>query len=328
MTHHTGNTRINQVSFGEPKDVLVLEHLPFAPRDSRHVRVRIEAANINPSDLLSIHGVGQYRRNHQPPRVPGFEAVGHVVESDCPRFISGQKVLVAAQGTWQKYTDVHPDNLFHLPSDIDNGYAAQLYINAFTAWVLTTEVAKLTPNDVVIINAGSSAIGKIFAQLSSTLGFTLIAITSRPESYPYPSVSVFSAHENLAAQIKQGGLPQPNVALDAIGGPAGTELIQTLGAQGRYITYGTLSLAVYEKRFFEYQQRQQIQFSNFFLRYWEDQAGKAIRREKFEMMLKHFLSNKIALDVDQYAPLEQFQLALKAIENHRSSLKGKVILTM
>ncbi|WP_330959808.1 zinc-dependent alcohol dehydrogenase family protein [Photobacterium sp. 53610] len=328
MTHHNHNTRINQVSFGEPKDVLVLEQLPCTSRDQSLVRVRIEAANINPSDLLSIHGVGQYRRNHQPPRVPGFEAVGHVIASDCPRFVSGQKVLVAAQGTWQKYADVHPDNLFHLPPDIDNGYAAQLYINAFTAWILTTEVARLTPEDVVIINAGSSAIGKIFAQLSSTVGFTLIAITSRPESYPYQTVPVLNAHENLASQLKQYGLPQPNVALDAIGGPAGTELIQTLGAQGRYITYGTLSLAVYEKGFFEYQQRQQIQFSNFFLRYWEDQAGKAARREQFDMMLEHFLSNKIALDVDQYFPLEQFQLALETIEKHRAALKGKIILTM
>ncbi|MDO6704941.1 hypothetical protein [Photobacterium sp. 1_MG-2023] len=47
MTH---NTQINQLRFGDPGAVLVLEHLPLTPRETHLARVRIEAANINPSD--------------------------------------------------------------------------------------------------------------------------------------------------------------------------------------------------------------------------------------------------------------------------------------
>ncbi len=182
----TINTRVNQFCFGQPKTSLSLEKEPLKPLAQGKVRVRLEATNINPSDLLSIHGVGQYRRAHVPPRVPGFEAVGRVVEVSAvgqTGFQVGQKVLVAMSGTWQYYIDASPENLFPLPESLDNGYACQLYINALTAWVITTKVAKLNKSDVVIINAAGSAIGKIFAQLAHSLGFTLIAVTSKPVRY-------------------------------------------------------------------------------------------------------------------------------------------------
>ncbi len=163
------NTRVNQLSFGLPSESLVLEHVELEPLALGNVRVQIEATNINPSDRLSIQGVGQYRRTHVPPRVPGFEAVGRVVEINDPHqteFHIGQKVLVAQSGTWQSYVDAPAENVFVVPESLESAYACQLYINALTAWVITTHVAKLGKDDVVIINAGNSAIGKIFAQLS------------------------------------------------------------------------------------------------------------------------------------------------------------------
>ena len=110
---HKFNTRVNQLGFGSPSASLVLEHVELEPLALGKVRVQIEATNINPSDRLSIQGVGQYRRTHVPPRVPGFEAVGRVVEINDPHqteFHIGQKVLVAAayNAGWQKVLDWLP----------------------------------------------------------------------------------------------------------------------------------------------------------------------------------------------------------------------------
>ncbi|MFZ3406734.1 zinc-dependent alcohol dehydrogenase family protein [Vibrio chagasii] len=326
MTDTKRNTRISQFRFGQPKESLKIEHVTLGALDIDKVRVQIEATNINPSDLLSIYGVGQYKHSHQPPRVPGFEAVGTVVESSHSEFTVGQRVLVATSGTWQKYVDVSPDNLFHLPQHLDNGYACQLYINALTAWILTTEVAKLTQEDVLIINAGSSAIGKIFSQLSQSLGFQIITVTSQPERTQITSCHVLDTKNDLVAQIRQLGLPQPTVAFDAIGGSPGTDLIHTLGRQGRFINYGTLSLDFYEPRFFEYAKDHAIDFSTFFLRYWEEAEGKKVRRDQFESMLDHFIKNEIQLDVDRYFPLEQVQTAIDLIESKTTRLDGKIIL--
>ncbi|MEZ8291801.1 zinc-dependent alcohol dehydrogenase family protein [Vibrio sp. 10N.237.312.B06] len=301
MTDTKQNTRISQFRFGQPKESLKLEHVALGALDKDKVRVQIEATNINPSDLLSIYGVGQYKHSHQPPRVPGFEAVGRVVESSHAEFATNQRVLVATSGTWQNYVDVSPDDLFQIPQHLENGYACQLYINALTAWVLTTEVAKLTQEDVLIINAGRTAIGKIFSQLSESLGFKIIVVTSQPKQYP-------------------------TVAFDAIGGSPGTDLIHTLSNKGRFINYGTLSLGFYEPRFFEHAKSQDIDFSTFFLRYWEEVEGKGVRRDKFTTMLDHFITNDIQLDVDRYLPFDEVQTAIDLIESKTTRLNGKIIL--
>lgn len=326
MTDTKQNTRISQFRFGQPKESLKLEHVALGALDKDKVRVQIEATNINPSDLLSIYGVGQYKHSHQPPRVPGFEAVGRVVESSHAEFAMNQRVLVATSGTWQNYVDVSPDDLFQIPQHLESGYACQLYINALTAWVLTTEVAKLTQEDVLIINAGSSAIGKIFSQLSVSLGFKIIVVTSQPEHSQTNSNYVLDANSDLVSQIQQLGLPRPTVAFDAIGGTPGTELIHTLGSQGRFINYGTLSLDFYEPRFFEHAKNQAIDFSTFFLRYWEEAEGKDVRRDKFTSMLDHFITNDIQLDVDRYLPFDEVQTAIDLIESKTTRLNGKIIL--
>lgn len=321
------NTRVKQLYFGNPKETLMLENVPLDSLENDKIRVQIAATNINPSDLLSIHGIGQYRHSHKPPRIPGFEAVGQVIESNHDDFSVGQKVVVATKGTWQKYIDVSPDNLFHIPDTLENGYACQLYINSLTAWVMTTEITKLTNDDVLIINAGNSAIGKIFAQLSLSLGYTLLVVTSQPENYRYDSIQVLNAKDDLIYQIHNLGLPKPNVAFDAIGGKAGTTLIQVLGDNARFINYGTLSMELYEPRFFEYAKTYNIDFSTFFLRYWENKVGKDVRREKFTIMLNHFIRNKIQLDVDRYLPLDAVHTAIDIIEAKSSTLHGKIILT-
>ncbi|EKO3798421.1 zinc-dependent alcohol dehydrogenase family protein [Vibrio harveyi] len=328
---HKTNTRVNQLSFGSPSVSLVLEHVELEPLALGKVRVQIEATNINPSDRLSIQGVGQYRRTRVPPRVPGFEAVGRVVEINDPHqseFHIGQKVLVAQSGTWQSYADALAENVFAVPEELENGYACQLYINALTAWVITTHVAKLNKDDVVIINAGNSAIGKIFAQLSHSRGFTLIAISSAPERYLYDSIAVLNSKQDLQSQIDTRELPQPNVAFDAIGGKLGTELIQIVRNSGIYINYGTFSLTPYELAFFACMKQNNIDFRTFFLRYWEESVGKTVRKQVFAEMLEHFMEHQIQLDVDRYLPLEQFQRAFELIEDESVTLQGKIILTI
>ncbi|WP_070972094.1 zinc-dependent alcohol dehydrogenase family protein [Vibrio sonorensis] len=328
MSDMLKNTRVIQQSFGQPKDVLSLVRLPLAPLEEGLVRVQIEAANINPSDLLSIYGVGQYKHCHQPPRTPGFEAVGRVQESNCPKWKKGSRVVVATGGTWQKYIDVSPDNLFGVPEFVTDGYACQLYINALTAWVLTTKIARLTARDVVVINAGSSAIGKIFAQLSASLGYTLIVVTSQERDYPYQANHVISSSDDLSYRIEKGEIPAPNVAFDAIGGVDGERLADCLCSKGRFINYGTLSLSTYGTEFFKKVEHKNLSFSTFFLRYWEEKVGRAERRNGFIEMLEHFLTHGIELNVGRRYPLSQFQDALKLVESSAGKLNGKVILSV
>ncbi|MDW1844026.1 alcohol dehydrogenase, partial [Vibrio sp. Vb0839] len=97
---------------------------------------------------------------------------------------------------------------------------------------------------------------------------------------------------------------------------------------GQYINYGTLSLTPYTPEFFESMKTNNIDFSTFFLRYWEESVGKGGRKRVFAEMLKHFIANDIKLAVAHYLPLEAFQTAIEQIEEKSLARSGKIILTM
>ena len=320
------NQQVRQLRFGKPQTSLVLAELPLGSLRDGFVRVQMAAANINPSDLLSIYGVGQYKYSHQPPRVPGFEVVGTVVESRSPNVAVGQRVLVVGNGAWQTYIDADSENVFVIPYALENVHACQLYVNGLTAWVLVNYIAKLNQDDVVIINAGGSAIGKLFAQLANSIGYRLIAVTSDPSRYPYDSNIVLKAAQDLNAQLQALGAIKPTVALDAIGGASGAALMATLADNGRYINYGTLSMSAYEPVFFQHAKDHCIHFSTFFLRHWEDRVGKAARRAVFEQMLAHYTEREIRFDVDRCMTLSEVVSAIELIETKPNTLRGKVIL--
>ena len=61
-------------TFGNPRDVLRLEHLPSPEPAGGQVRIRFTHRPINPSDLLTVKG--DYRILTAPPLTPGLEGIG------------------------------------------------------------------------------------------------------------------------------------------------------------------------------------------------------------------------------------------------------------
>src|SRR5699024_12244556 len=109
-----------------------------------------------------------------------YEGVGIITDVGCSvsKQLIGQRVLpLRGEGTWQEYVKTSVDFVVPIPDSIDDCTAAQMYINPITAWVICTETLKLTSNDVLLVNASVSAIGRIIAQLSHIISFQLISIT-------------------------------------------------------------------------------------------------------------------------------------------------------
>src|SRR3954471_21755910 len=94
-------------SFGEPTDVVELADIVSREPGPGQLAVAIEAATINPSDLMLIRGV--YGVRPQLPAALGAEGVGRVVavgeRVDAGRI--GERVLVVPtleQTTWREHT--------------------------------------------------------------------------------------------------------------------------------------------------------------------------------------------------------------------------------
>src|SRR5699024_5154832 len=206
------------------------------------------ARPINPSDLIPIRGSYAHRINL--PNIPGYEGVGVVVAvgEGVSNALIGKRVLpLRGEGTWQQYVTTSVDWVVVVPNTIDNITAAQMYINPLTALVICTEVLQLKQDDVLVVNACDSSIGRIIAQLSNIIGFHLLAVV-RDEHHTTDllnlgagaviDTSKDSLQEAVANYTNGRGA---NAAIDSIGGVQGTALAQCVQPNGDFLTIGLLS---------------------------------------------------------------------------------------
>lgn len=234
--------------FGQPEDVLQVEHKRIVPPKKGEVLVRMIARPINPSDLIPI--TGAYAHRLSLPNIPGYEGVGIVVEvgRDVSPNLIGKRVLpLRGEGTWQEYVRVNVEFVVPIPHEIDSMTAAQMYINPITAYVLCINVLQLKVGDIFLVNACNSSIGRIFAQLANVLGFTLIGvIRNQRETESLLSLGathiIHSETESIYDKVMQlTDGKGAHAAVDCIGGIDGTNLGLSLRPQGQFITIGLLS---------------------------------------------------------------------------------------
>src|SRR5690625_4693000 len=217
--------------FGCPKNVLKIKNKTIEPTQEHVVIVRMLARPINPSDLIPIKG--SYSHRISLPNIPGYEGVGIVedVGDSVPQSLIGKRVLpLRGEGTWQEFVKTSAKYSVPIPDSVDDFTASQMYINPMTAFVICTEVLKLKPNDVLLVNACGSAIGHIFVQLSNILGFRLIAVT-RNNKYTESLIRLGASyvidtsniplHETIMALTNGKGA---DAAIDSVGGSSGNEL--------------------------------------------------------------------------------------------------------
>nr|WP_240763018.1 zinc-dependent alcohol dehydrogenase family protein [Paenibacillus thalictri] len=210
--------------------------------------VRMILSPINPSDLIPIRGAYQHRT--QLPAIPGYEGVGIVqaVGSSVTTSLIGKRVLpLRGEGTWQQYVKTKASFAIRVPDGIDDETASQMYINPMTAWLICTEELRLKSNDVLIVNACGSAIGRIFAQFSKVFGYRLIAVvrndihTQELQSLGAWAV-IDTSKELLADKVMEFTCGMGAAAgIDSIGGQDGHELIECIRPGGTVLSIGLMS---------------------------------------------------------------------------------------
>ncbi|WP_225310579.1 zinc-dependent alcohol dehydrogenase family protein [Robertmurraya sp. DFI.2.37] len=315
--------------FGSPNEVLRVESKFITPPKDNEVLVRMLTRPINPSDLIPIRGA--YAHRISLPNIPGYEGVG-IVEAVGP-FVSqeliGKRVLpLRGEGTWQEFVKTTSDFAILIPDSIDDVVAAQLYINPLTAWVICTEVLKLEPNDVLLINAAGSSVGQIFVQLSKILGFRVIAVvrnnhyTERLRTLGASAVvdiSQASLHKSVMELTNGEGAA---AAIDSIGGNSGNELAFCVHPNGHFLSIGLLSGV--QVNWSEIVQKAKVNANMFHLRNWNEYASLNKWHDTFQNVIKLVVEKNLNLKrVHESYRLTEIKKAIETVE----SAKGKVMLT-
>ena len=318
--------------FGSPKNVLKVEYKRIEPPKDNEVIVRMLARPINPSDLIPISGAYSHRISL--PNIPGYEGVG-IVEEVGPlvsKNLIGKRVLpLRGEGTWQELVKTSAEFAVPILDSIDDFTASQLYINPITAWVTCTEVLKLRPNDVLLVNACGSSIGHIFVQLSKILGFRLIAVTRNNKytkdllhlgaSYVIDTSNV-PLYETVMELTNGMGA---DAAIDSVGGSSGNDLAFCVHPNGNFITIGLLSgIPV---NWANIVNKAKVNASIFHLRNWNKNVSTDKWQETFNHLISFINDKKLSLMmVNSQYDLINVKKAVAVVESLKET-KGKVFLT-
>ncbi|WP_233356621.1 zinc-dependent alcohol dehydrogenase family protein [Pseudomonas mangrovi] len=229
-----------------PQDVIDAVELQLPEPAAGQVRVRVLAAPINPSDVLTL--TGEYGMLPPLPAIGGNEGVGRVealgegVQS--PKV--GQMVLLPPGcGSWASALNLAADKLIPLP-EADPQQLAMLTVNPPTAALLLSEFVTLAPGDWVIQNAANSGVGGYLVQLARLRGFKTVSVVRRESAVEAVRNEggdvVLVDGPDLAQRVREAtGGAAIRLGIDAVGGPATDRLAACLAEGGVVVNYGMMS---------------------------------------------------------------------------------------
>ena len=235
---------IRHHSFGDPLEVLKLETVDQPKPKPGEVRVRLEAASINPSDYGMIGG--SYGRLRELPAVAGREGVGTVdaLGEGVDSVNVGTRVRFPGEnGAWQLAACVAASDLLTVPDNVPVEQAAISFINPPTAYCLLKKIVELQPGDWVLQNAGNSAVGLSVIQMAKAFGLKTISQVRREELIA-PLTALGADHVVMegtgwakgVSEITRGA--PVRLALNSVGGESATDQIKALGDGGTQVTFG------------------------------------------------------------------------------------------
>jgi len=233
---------------GEPAEVLRLETRPVPEPGRGQVRIRVQAAPINPNDLHMLRG--RYGFAPDLPAVLGQESVGvlDALGEGVGGFTISQRVItIGVTGTWQEYVVADAGRVLAVPEKMSASTAAQLLTNPLTAVLLVTSELDVQPGEWLLQTAAGSSVGKVVLQLGRHLGFKTINVVRRRSAVEEiltlgGTEVICTEDEDLPARVAaiagDGGVRK---AIDCVAGQVGADVSSSLAAGGEMIVYGALS---------------------------------------------------------------------------------------
>jgi acrylyl-CoA reductase (NADPH) len=170
-----------------------IESLEDSQLPEGDVTIEVEYSTVNYKDGLCLTGQGGLVRTY--PHVPGIDFAGRVVASESPQFQPGDRVILTGwrvgEVRWGGYamrTRANASQLVALPDGLTArqamaigtaGLTSMLAINALEDHGLRPEQGE------VLVTGASGGVGSVAVALLHAMGYTVAAVTGRPENADY-----------------------------------------------------------------------------------------------------------------------------------------------
>lgn len=318
--------------FGKPTAVPELIESDAPEPTAGQVLVAMEAAPINPSDLLLIRG----RYGHRPslPATLGTEGVGRIVAVgdgvDPTRLGARVMVLPTLEyGTWQDQVAVDQADAILVDPAADPLQLAMLGVNPMTADLLLRGFVDLSPGAWVGQTGGTSAVGRYVIALAKRAGVRTLSVVRRPEAaaelLELGADAVVVDGDDLRDQIALAlGDERLSLLLDPIAGDAVTQLASWVGRGGTIVSYGGMSGAAVTVGPVDLIFRD-VRVRGFWQKHWLDVTPRAEIAAAYARLASLVADGTLHAPVAASYPLERHQEAMNHAVNPERV--GKVLFS-
>jgi NADPH:quinone reductase-like Zn-dependent oxidoreductase len=319
-------------TFGPPAEVVKLVEVDEPTPGPGQLLIALEAAPINPSDLLLVRGVYGVRPD-LPARL-GSEGVGRVVGVGDGVEASrvGERVIVLptlGQNTWVERTVADERDVLTVDAAADPLQLSMIAVNPITAHLILTGYAELKADAWVAQNSANSAVGRYLVDLARLAGLRTVNIVRRDEaaealrSDGVPNVLVSGDHLVNDVRGILGG-EQIGLFVDALGGGQAGELTGLMRPGANIVAYSALTGQPYSVPFQQLLFRD-IGLRGFWLIHWLNSAPRTEVDSAYRYLAGLVADGTLSAPVEATFGLDDYAEAIRRAGRFRRA--GKILFT-
>jgi len=232
-------------------EVMNIVDVPMPEPRAGRVRVKVEAAGLNYSDIMIREGF--YIDNVPLPYLMGREFCG-IIDAVGPEVAGlevGQRVIASSPGgAMAEYVVVSAGSLLPCPEELSAAEGAGILISGITAVHCIEDCARLQSGESILIHAAAGGVGTIAVQIAKNMGARVIGTASSAEK-----CRLISDLGALAIDYTKGDWVKEvqsatdgkgaDVILESVGGEIFTRSYkEALAIFGRMVVFGMASREV------------------------------------------------------------------------------------
>ncbi|HEY2886348.1 MAG TPA: NADPH:quinone oxidoreductase family protein [Rhizomicrobium sp.] len=224
---------------------LKLEEVALPALQPDEARVRIRAAAVNFTDILTVQG--KYQHKPAVPFTPGSEAAGDVIAvgSAVIAVKVGDRVICGGLGCYAEEMQTAAASLRKIPDGIAYAEAASFTVGYLTGYVALVRRARLQAGEWLLVHGAAGGMGLAAVDLGKVLGAKVIATASSEakraflKDYGADYVLAPSGFRDAVKSLTSGR--GADVIYDPVGGDVFDESTRCIAFDGRITIIGFTS---------------------------------------------------------------------------------------
>ncbi|MBO0936397.1 NAD(P)H-quinone oxidoreductase [Fibrella sp. HMF5335] len=221
-------------------EVLELQETPKPILQKNQVLIKVVAAGINRSDVITRENIETYGKGSLQTLIPGLEVSGVIEEIglEVEEKKVGDKVCsLIPDGGYAEYVAVDSSHCLRIPDGMSLEDAAGIVETVFTVWFNVFILGKLQPGEKLLIHGGTSGIGTMGLQMAKAWGcetYTTVGSAEKAEFSRKMSVDhVINYKDQAFEEVWKN--KKIDVILDMIGGDYTLKNLAIFNKNGRLI---------------------------------------------------------------------------------------------